>query len=66
MWKMIKEQNQKVIEELEKVRELLFENAMEITGTSVACVRLCTIIQIIEQEIERLKKKGLNNEKVFY
>ena len=53
---MIKEQNQKVIEELEKVRELLFENAMEITGTSVACVRLYTIIQIIEQEIERLKK----------
>lgn len=52
---MIKEQNQKVIEELEKVRDLLFENAMEITGTSVACVRLYTIIQIFKQEIEKLK-----------
>ena len=54
---MIKEQNQKVIEALEKVRDLLLENAMEITGTSVACVRLYTIIQIFKQEIERLKGK---------
>ena len=51
---MIKEQ--KVIEALEKVRDLLFENAMDITGTSVACVRLYTINQIFKQEIERLKK----------
>ena len=53
---MIKEQNQKVIEALEKVRDLLFENAIQITGTSVDCVRLYTINQIFKQEIERLKK----------
>lgn len=53
---MSEEQNQKAIEELEKVRDLLFENAMEITGTSVDCVRLYTINQIFKQEIERLKK----------
>lgn len=52
---MSKEQNQKAIEELEKVRDLLFENAMEITGTSVACVRLYIINQIIKEEIEKLK-----------
>ena len=54
---MIKEQNQKVIEALEKVRDLLFENAIQITGTSVDCVRLYTINQIFKQEIERLKKE---------
>ena len=54
---MIKEQNQKVIEALEKVRDLLFENAIQITGTSVDCVRLYTINQIFKQEIERLKGK---------
>ena len=53
---MSEEQNQKAIEELEKVRELLFENAIQITGTSVDCVRLYTIIQVFKQEIERLKK----------
>lgn len=52
---MIKEQNQKVIEELEKVRDLLFDSAIQITGTSVDYVRLYTINQIFKQEIEKLK-----------
>lgn len=52
---MSEEQNQKAIEELEKVRDLLFNSAIQITGTSVDCVRLYTINQIIEQEIEKLK-----------
>ena len=52
---MSEEQNQKLIEELEKVRKLLFDSAIQITGTSVDCVRLYTINQIIEQEIEKLK-----------
>ena len=52
---MSEEQNQKVIEELEKVRHLLFNSAIQITGTSVDCVRLYTINQIFKQEIEKLK-----------
>lgn len=52
---MSKEQNQKVIEEVEKIRDLLFENAIQITGTSVDYVRLYTINQIFKQEIEKLK-----------
>lgn len=48
-------QKQTAIEELEKVRDLLFNSAIQITGTSVDCVRLYTINQIFKQEIEKLK-----------
>ena len=44
------------IEQLEKVKELLFEKAIEITGTSVDSVRLYTINEIFSNQIKELKE----------
>jgi hypothetical protein len=44
------------IEKLEKVKELLFEKAIEITGTSVDTVRLYSINEIFNNQIKQLKE----------
>ena len=46
---------QLAIKELEKVKALLFSKAMQITGTSVDCVRLYVIDKTIDQQIKELK-----------
>lgn len=42
------------VEQLEKVKTLLFEKSTTITGTSIDCVRVYTINQIINKRIKEL------------
>lgn len=44
------------LEQLEKVKELLFEKAIEITGASVDGVRLYSINEIFSNQIKQLKE----------
>ncbi len=44
------------VEQLEKVKELLFEKAIEITGTSVDSVRLYSINEIFSNQIKQLNE----------
>lgn len=44
------------IEQLEKVKELLFSKAIQITGTSVDSVRLYSINEIFSNQIQQLKE----------
>ncbi len=48
-------QTQLAIQELKKVKSLLFSKAMQITGTGVDCVRLYVIDKTIDQQIKELK-----------
>ena len=46
------------LEQLEKVKELLFASAKEVTGTSVAVVRLYSINEIFDNKIRQLKEQN--------
>ena len=45
-----------VVEQLEKVKELLFSKAIQLTGTSVDTVRLYSINEIFNNQIKQLKE----------
>ena len=59
-YKIIQNCKELQIEQLEKVKELLFASAKEITGTSVASVRLWSVNEIFDNQIEELKKGDKN------